>query len=50
MAFDGITTAAVAMELDRLLSGSKIEKVYQPEAEELILNLHTRTGKMKLYI
>lgn len=50
MAFDGITTAAVAMELDRLLSGSKIEKVYQPEAEELILILHTRTGRMKLYI
>lgn len=50
MAFDGITTAAVAMELDRLLSGSKIEKVYQPEAEELILVLHTRTGRMKLYI
>lgn len=50
MAFDGIMTAAVAFELNSLLCGSKIEKVYQPEAEELILNLHTKTGKMKLYM
>ena len=50
MAFDGIMTAAIAGELNRILAGSKIEKVYQPENEELVLNMHTKTGKCKLYI
>ena len=36
MAFDGIVTRAMVRELqDRILLG-KIEKVYQPEADELV--------------
>ena len=49
MAFDGIVTMAVAHELaDKLILG-KIEKVYQPESDELIFNIHTKQGNVKLY-
>lgn len=49
MAFDGIVTAAAAYELkDKLLMG-KIEKVYQPETDELVFHIHTRQGNFRLY-
>lgn len=50
MAFDGIMTAAMAIELKTALDGAKIEKIYQPETEELLLHLHTRDGKKKLLL
>lgn len=49
MAFDGIITAAVVRELQDKISAGKIDKVYQPEADELIFNIHTRQGNVKLY-
>lgn len=50
MAFDGIFTAAVAHELAQLLTLGKIEKVYQPEADELVFLVHTKQGNKKLYM
>ena len=35
MAFDGITDAAVVKECRELLTGSRIYKIAQPEADEL---------------
>ncbi len=49
MAFDGIITMAAAKELQDRLTLGKIEKVYQPEADELIFNIHTKKGNVKLY-
>ena len=37
MAFDGITVAAVVKECRELLTGSRIYKIAQPEADELQL-------------
>ena len=49
MAFDGIITCAMASELrGRILLG-KIEKVYQPENDELVFHIHTKKGNVKLY-
>lgn len=49
MAFDGIVTGAIARELaDTLLLG-KIEKVYQPEPDELVFHIHTKQGNYRLY-
>lgn len=50
MAFDGIVTAAVAKELSETLTLGKIEKVYQPEADELVFLVHTKKGNKKLYM
>lgn len=49
MAFDGIVTNAVAAELSSKLLLGKIEKVYQPEQDELVFLIHTRTGNYRLY-
>ena len=39
MAFDGITIANLAKELNTLLAGGRIQKVAQPEKDELILTI-----------
>ena len=49
MAFDGIITMAVAHELSEKITLGKIEKVYQPESDELVFNIHTKQGNVKLY-
>lgn len=50
MAFDGITTAAVAAELNEELAGGRIAKIAQPEADELLLTVKTKNGQKRLYI
>ena len=50
MAFDGIVTAAMAHELREKLLLGKIEKVYQPEPDELVFHIHTKNGKHRLYM
>ncbi|MCI8645758.1 MAG: fibronectin/fibrinogen-binding protein [Firmicutes bacterium] len=49
MAFDGIVTAAIARELSSTLLLGKIEKVYQPESDELVFHIHTKKGNYRLY-
>ena len=39
MAFDGITTAALAAELDRTLAGGTVARIIQPEKDELLLTV-----------
>lgn len=50
MAFDGIAIHAITQELNKILSGSKLEKVYQPENDELVFHIHSKTGNFKLYL
>lgn len=49
MAFDGIITCAMVKELQQKISLGKIEKVYQPENDELVFHIHTKQGNVKLY-
>ena len=49
MAFDGIVTNAVARELKDTLLLGKIEKIYQPESDELVFHIHTKKGNYRLY-
>ena len=37
MPFDGITIRAICHELDRDLGNARIDKIYQPEKDEIIL-------------
>lgn len=46
MAMDGLSLAAVVHDLQRLIVGARIEKIYQPERDELMLML--RSGKKLL--
>ena len=50
MAYDGIITYGIARELARQLTLGKIEKVYQPGGEELVLQIHTKEGNVRLFL
>ena len=50
MAYDGMVTRAIATELNERLTRGKIEKIYQPEREEVVLVVRTREGRYKLYL
>ena len=49
MAFDGMITCAMVKELQDTILLGKIEKVYQPESDELVFHIHTKKGNKKLY-
>ena len=49
MALDGAFLNAVKNELAPLING-KVDKVYQPSREEIIILIRTREGSKKLYI
>ncbi|MDY4127539.1 NFACT family protein, partial [Peptostreptococcus porci] len=50
MAFDGIVLNALSRELKKTLVGTKIDKVYQPEKDEICLKIRTRESNIKLVI
>ena len=50
MAFDGLTIANIAYELNRELTGARLYKIAQPEADELLLTLKTADGQKRLLI
>lgn len=50
MSFDGMVTFAMVKELRESLKLGKIEKIYQPQPEQLLFNIHTKLGGKKLFI
>ncbi|MFO7610914.1 MAG: NFACT RNA binding domain-containing protein [Clostridia bacterium] len=40
MPFDGITVNAIAIELQKEITGSRIDKIFMPERDEVVLSLH----------
>ncbi len=50
MSFDGVATYAAVKEFSDKLCMGKIEKIYQPQPEQLLFIIHTRQGKQRLFI
>ena len=50
MAFDGITIANIVHELRETLLDGRINKIAQPEDDELLLAIKTHAGMKRLYI
>ena len=50
MAFDGICIAAITKECTEKLIGSRINKIAQPEKDELILTLKAQVGTYRLFL
>ena len=50
MAFDGITIAAMVKELNDYLAGGRINKIAQPEADELLLTCCGPKGNCRLLL
>lgn len=48
MAFDGIITSAVISELNSLIIDSRVEKIYLPNKNEIILSLRKNRENLKL--
>ena len=49
MAYDGIITRAMVLEMRQHLLLGKIDKIHQPTKEELVINVHSKTGNRKIY-
>jgi len=50
MPLDAVALGAIATELDELLRGGKIEKIHQPERDELLLVIKCKDGNRKLVL
>ncbi|MFT9847933.1 Rqc2 family fibronectin-binding protein [Aneurinibacillus sp. REN35] len=50
MAFDGIVTRAVTHELDKLLATGRIMKIHQPTDTDIVMQIRTRNGNMRLLL
>ena len=50
MAFDGITIANLVHELNETLLNGRINKIAQPENDELLLTIKTPKGQKRLYL
>lgn len=50
MALDGFFLSSIVSELRDTVEGSKIDKIYQPEKDEIILNLRSNRGNTKLLL
>ncbi len=50
MAFDAGMLASVVYEISSIAEGGRIEKIYQPEKEEIIIQMRTLSGGRKLLI
>ena len=50
MAFDGITISNIVYELKNTLLEGRINKIAQPESDELLLTIKTPNGQKRLYM
>lgn len=50
MPFDAVYMSALRQELSPVLEGARIDKINQPEKDELVFNLRTNSGNRKLLI
>lgn len=50
MPFDGVVTKAVSDELNYILTGGRVFKVYQPERDTLLLHIRARSRNVKLLL
>ena len=50
MAFDGITIANIVTELNQTITGGKINKIAQPENDELIITIKNQRKQYRLFL
>ena len=50
MSFDGIVTSAVVKELNKTILGGRIDKIYQQEKDEILINIHNKAESSRLVL
>jgi len=48
--FDGIVVKCIVNELSEILAGGRIEKIFQPESDEIIINIRSKGRNLKLLL
>lgn len=50
MAFDGITISALVSEVKKKVLGGRIDKIYQPESDEIVMNIRSLGNAYRLVL
>jgi len=50
MALDGLAVHALVNELSSLLSGGKVDKIFQPERDKIVINIRNQNKNQKLLL
>mgnify|MGYP003375824798 CR=1 FL=1 len=50
MALDAATLALTQKELDERLKDARIDKIFEPTRDEIVLNMRTRTENFRLFL
>lgn len=50
MSFDGIVIRAIIQELNNTILGGRVDKIYQHEKDEILLNIYNKGKNRKLII
>ncbi|NLL82233.1 MAG: fibronectin/fibrinogen-binding protein [Tissierellia bacterium] len=50
MSFDGIVTNAVVKELENKIKGGRIDKIYQPEKDEIVISVHNKGENYRIVL
>ena len=50
MSYDGMVTHCITDEINRLLSGARVDKIHQPERDEIILQFRSTNGVLRLLV
>ena len=50
MSYDGLFTGIIARQLNKELTGSKIEKIYQPEPDAILMQIYSNGNRKKLLL
>ncbi len=50
MPFDGLTIRALCAELNNDLHDARVDKIHQPEKDEIVLSLRSRNGSCRLLL
>ena len=50
MPLDAICLTAVAAELRRAVIGGKVDKIYQPTRDEVVLHMRTGQGNVRMLL
>ncbi len=50
MPFDGVVTKCIVKELCENIVSGRIDKIFQPEIDEILINLRSKSENMKLLL
>ena len=50
MAFDGITVGCIASELSRMLEGGRVDKIYMPDSDSIVMAVRSQGSNYKVFL